>query len=335
MQKTKHIVMLQSAHHHHDDRVYYHQARTLTEAGHQVEIHDYLSYTTFRPQGEDIYIVDTPLAMWQIRKTKAKIVYDITEWYPSKKNIQYLRFGKVCKSITLLVANLWAGCRADAFIFGESDKAAPFRFLFPKKPAIDLPYYPKLSYIASSPHRDIRKKCKLLYAGPLTHEKGFYRVMETATMLAEQFADTEWQLTIISADSYTIGSLPTNLEIEIMQLLPFTDFCSQLQHYDIFLDLRDIDIENTRCLPIKLFYYMAAGRPSIYSHLRAIEKSVASYRQCGELVSSSKEAAQAIAQYITHPDLYHSHCQQAHQLASTQYHWGMIQHRLNQFIDAL
>lgn len=335
MHDSKHIVILQSAHYHNDDRVFYHQAKTLTERGHQVEIYDCVAFQQFQPTTADIYIVDTPRAMWKVKNTTAKIIYDITEWYPSKKNLRHLRWGKVCKAILLTLANLWAGIRADAFIFGETDKAAPFRFLFPQKPAIELSYYPSINYIPTSPARDISKQCHMLYAGPLTKEKGFHRTLEAATLVAQRMPEIQWHLTIISTTSYTPKSLPKNLQISTHNPLPFNEFCNQLPHYDLFLDLRDIDFENTRCLPIKLFYYMAAGRPSIFSHLRAINKGVPHIHQCAHLVHSAVEAADAIAEYVTLPQRYLTHCTRARQLATTQYNWENIHHRLIQLIDEL
>ena len=203
--------MLQAVHHYNDDRVFYHQAKTLIEEGHRVEIYDCHSFSQFQPINADIYIVDSPKAIWKIRKIQTKIVYDITEWYPSKKNIRHLRWGKLCKSILLICANLWAGYKADAFIFGERDKAVPFRFLFPKKTAIDLPYYPDLEYIPTSQQRDISKQCKVLYAGPLTKEKGFYRVIETMILVAQQHPEIQWHTTIISGDQHSHTALPENL----------------------------------------------------------------------------------------------------------------------------
>lgn len=336
MPVSKHIVLLQSAHHQQDDRVFYHQSQTLMAAGHKVDICDYVAFPLFKPYAADIYIVDTPKAMWRVRRTHAKVVYDITEWYPSKKNLRHLRFGKLCKAIILFCASLWAGFRADAFIFGEEDKAVPFRALFPKKKHIYLPYYPNLDYIPTTPHRAISRCCKLLYSGPLTAEKGFDRVLESLMIVAQRLPQVHWRLTLISNEQYQPTSLPANIEVTTIQpLLPFTDFCNQLQEHDLFLDLRQIDAENTRCLPIKLFYYMAAGRPCIYSRLRAIEKAVPEIDECAQLVSNAKEAADAITAYVTQTDLYQSHCQRARHLANTRYQWADIEHLLTKLVDAL
>ena len=130
---TKHIIFLQAAHTATDERVCYHQAQALRDLGHVVDVYGMDSFRSFEPQAADVYIVDTPIALWKIRRVSAKIIYDVTEWYPSKKNLRNARFSKLVKAIVLMMASVWAGYRCSAFIFGEYDKAKPFRFLFPRK----------------------------------------------------------------------------------------------------------------------------------------------------------------------------------------------------------
>ena len=130
--RGKRIIFLQAAHTAVDERVRHHQARTLEESGHTVEVYGLDSFFSFALKQADIYIVDTPKALWKVRRTSAQIVYDITEWYPSKKNLRNIRLGKCIKAFILLLANIWAGCRANAFIFGDVDMARPFRLLFPR-----------------------------------------------------------------------------------------------------------------------------------------------------------------------------------------------------------
>ena len=111
MHDSKHIVILQSAHYHNDDRVFYHQAKTLTERGHRVEIYDCVAFQQFQPTTADIYIVDTPRAMWKVKNTTAKIIYDITDWYPSKKNLRHLRWGARLRLKPLTIKNCQSRCR--------------------------------------------------------------------------------------------------------------------------------------------------------------------------------------------------------------------------------
>ena len=329
---SKHIIFLQAAHTTTDERVLYHQARALQEEGHIVEIYGIDSTPEFQPKPADIYIVDTPKALWRIRQTSAKIVYDITEWYPSKKNLRNIRFGKITKAIILILANLWAGWRCSAFIFGEEDKARPFRIFFPHKKYIFLPYYPDLTYIHPIPAHDISKECHILYAVALTKEKGWNRVITTMENIAKQMPQTRFHLDIITKDHWKYSQKHDNLFINQHPFMPFEQFCQQIVNYDLFLDLRDIDFENTRCLPIKLFYYLACSRPSIYSNLSAIRKGIPEIIQCTKLVNNHVEATEALADYIYDGSLYQAHCNNALHWAKDKYNWDKIKHHFTQLI---
>lgn len=329
---SKHIIFLQAAHTTTDERVLYHQAQTLQKEGHIVEIYGIDSTQEFQRKQADIYIVDTPKALWKIRHTSAKIVYDITEWYPSKKNLRNIRVGKITKAIILIMASLWAGWRCSAFIFGEEDKARPFRILFPHKQHILLPYYPDLTYIHPTPAHDISKECHILYAGALTKEKGWNRVITTMENIAKQMPQIRFQLDIITKDHLTYSPKHDNLTINRHTFMPFDQFCQQIIKYDLFLDLRDIDFENTRCLPIKLFYYLACGRPSIYSNLSAIKKGIPEITQCTKLVNNHAEAIDALKDYIYNRSLYQAHCNNALHWAKEKYNWERIKHHFIQLI---
>lgn len=329
---AKHIIFLQAAHTATDERVCYHQAQSLKDLGHTVEVYGMESFRDFTPQLADIYIVDTPVALWKIRRVKAKIIYDVTEWYPSKKNLRNARFSKLIKAFVLVMASIWAGCRCSAFIFGEYDKAKPFRLLFPRKKHIFLPYYPNLTYIQPIDSKDITQACRVLYAGALTKEKGWSRVLDTMQEAAKQRPQTQFYLDVITKDNYSDLPLCDNLTIRKLAFMPFLQFCRQIVGYDIFLDLRDIDFENTRCLPIKLFYYMACGRPSIYANLSAIPKGVPEIGQCARLVNSASEAAKALCEYVGNQELYQSHCNHALHAAMDKYNWNNIQPSFIQLI---
>lgn len=335
------ILFLQSAHYSYDDRVWYHQRTALEEAGFWVdvcgkeELLDPEEPINWREEAVGVHaiITDTPRALWLVRNAKhTKLVYDITEWYPSKKNLRGLwlpcRWGK---AFLMAMASLWAGFKADAFIFGEHYKAVPFRILFPRKPYIYLPYYPDLQYIVSTPPRTISRQCRLLYAGPLTAEKGYYRVLKVVREAQRRCPDTDFCLDIITNNPIAT-QLASGTGINYRPYLPFDAFCQTLAQYDLFLDLRDCDRENTRCLPIKLFYYMACGRPGIYSDLCAIRQGVPEFRDCLSLVHSAEEAADAIVRYVNTPALYQSHCRNARTLSQRKYNWGQIKHNLQQLL---
>ena len=312
------VLFVQAAHTATDDRVAYHQRVSLEQAGYWC---DYVFVSDTIKTDPDIIICDNPVAIRYARQRFGRhipLIYDVTEWYPSKKNLHNVSWLlRPLKWCVLLLASLWAGCTADAFIFGEYHKARPFRFFFPRKKHLLLPYYPSLRYVNPLPPRRIDDELRLFYAGPQTEEKGFLRAQELARICEQRLPDKKVIFTAVEG-------------------LPFEEFCQQIARQDIFLDLRDNDAENTRCLPIKLFYYLAAGRPVIYSDLKAIRHGVP------EIVSDSlvvpndlQRAADIICAYAASPERYQAVCKRNRQLAEDHYNWDAQSGRFVQFVEQL
>ena len=357
MIENNNILFLQTAHKADDDRVLYHQSVSLQRHGfncHTISITGkdarYRQLTaalkdTLSTFPAAAIICDTPLAVLIAKRTNrsgAVVIYDITEWYPSKKNLRNTpALLKPFKALMLIMANIMAGILADAFIFGETEKARPFRRLFPYKKSLLLTYYPLLEYITPRPaNTDIKRQLRLLYAGPLTREKGYHRVIEAITLCARCHPETTLMLTIITNSHLPTDqqSLPDNLSLNYIPEMPFLQFCSQITLYDIFLDLRDCDSENTRCLPIKLFYYMAAARPVIYSDLKAIRKAVPELAtdNCS-LVNPNNisEINAVIHRYISETCFYKTASLRNRQLIENQYNWNKQEPTFISFIKLL
>ena len=359
-----------------DERVWFQETKSLKEAGHDVYIistrtadspfpNTYCFDDKGMPKRELIkkvssllrqidpkmVICDNPIAILAANdykskaKEKIRIIYDITEWYPSKKNLRGMSFFKqVGKGLLLVLLAYYTGWLLDGFIFGEKDKAKPFRFLFPWKKHIHLPYYAYLSQIRVYPIRNISEECILFYSGSLTIEKGFGDVLQATIGIAKRFPSNKFVLQVISSQNIEEFIQENKLSIDLqvyknlrVQALPFMSypsFCEKIGEADIFFDLRQIDIENTRCLPIKLFYYMAAERPVIYSQLKAIKKEVQEIDEMGFLVNPKDTNAiiSCISRYLTSQEFYESHCKKARQLAEKKYNWINIEQKLVHFI---
>ena len=324
------VVFALTAHLPDDERVWFQQVPALQKAGHRISVLSTRTGADIKAMClTDVVICDTPRAVittavarlkpqdssrkteaarlkpqdgsrnGRICKQRTHIIYDVTEWYPSKKNLRGLPFyRKIFKFLLLTGMSLSAPFLVSGFIFGEYYKALPFRYLFFWKKYIYLPYYAHTQSIKYYPIRDISRKCTLLYAGRLTREKGFYTVLNTVAECAQLMPDTHFTLHIISDDKLPSVN-PAGFTIRRVPLLPFPDFCAEIGKADICMDLRTADWENNRCLPIKIFYYLAAGRPVIYSNLKAIRKEIPEIESVGVLVNTQKDAVHAITDYTT------------------------------------
>ncbi|MCF8374086.1 MAG: glycosyltransferase [Bacteroidales bacterium] len=370
---------LTSAHSPFDDRIFHHQAKSFIAQGDEVEIVsstgelnkvvDGVTLNCFNgdqlPKREkinvffdkleqgnpDVVICSEPIPLVAARQyqkkfsSKAKIVYDITEWYPSKKNLAGFPFPvKWFQFIKLLFFNFWVSFYADAFLFGEHYKSKPYKFLYPRKPFAFLGYYPDLKYIPYKEPSLQKDTLRFSYSGKISLEKGFGNFVEVLRILSDRNHRLKIDLKIIgwfddkdeSHCRQLLTNLSHNINVKYYERQKFTDFLELISDSDFFLDLRSDDFENQRCLPIKLFYYAALGRPVIFPELKAIRKEV-EIDKFGYLVKphDSKHIAHLISKYINNPGLYTSHCKNARLLVETNYNWQRIEPVFVRFIKTL
>lgn len=240
------------------------------------------------------------------------------------------------KYCVLYCISIYVGSLVDGFIFGEYYKAKRYKQLFFWKKSVNLSYFASLEYIKTFPINNIQKECSFFYAGYISEDYGFNNILKVVKRCAEIFPETNFKLNVISKTECKMQETGCkNLKIDILKFLPFPEFCASFGKSDIFFDLRKPDIENTHCLPIKLFYYMAAGRPMIYSNLKAIRREISEIEEFSFLVNPNKtdEIVEKIRLYLQDPILYEQHCKHARILAETKYNWGKIEKKFIDFID--
>ncbi len=370
------VVFLTSSHSPFDDRILYHLATSLS-----IEYHVFIIATTesvnqnvgnieligcdgmdltkrakidyfFKKLNEispSIIISSDPLpilAASRYRKAhEAVIIYDVTEWYPSKKNLQnFTGIKKVSVFFKLLIFNLFVSFLVDGFLFGEYYKSLPYKLLFFYKRMAMVSYYPDLSYIKYTKANLSNHKICLGYTGQISIEKGIKNLVDATRTIKNKRPDLNVKLKIIGWFNDKTAETGFNdlikqlrdVEIELLGRQKFEEFSEKIQDVDIFFDLREIDMENTHCLPIKLFYYAACGRPVIYSNLKAI-KRVIEVEQFGYLVdpSDANLIADYILGYTNHPFTYYRHCTMARTLAEKKYNWKLIEPTFINFIKHL
>jgi len=370
------VAFLTSTHAPFDDRIFYHQAKALarkfkvaiiSSAENVRTTIDNISVVSDNTHGADkkmkveffkqsllqfnpeLIICSEPLpiiAALKYRKAvqrKVKIIYDITEWYPSKKNLEGLPLHQqIFTFLKLLIVNLYASSRCDGFIFGEHYKSLPYRFFFRYKKWEMVSYFPDLKYINYQESKLNSDKICLGYTGKISVEKGIRNFFAVAAALKRKQPETAVKLKIIGwclnpTENDIFEKLcqeAENLEIEILEKEDFETFSDQLHHIDMLFDLRKLDFENNHCLAIKVFYYAACGKPVIYSAIKAIKRDI-DVNKFGYFVdpTDSEMISDHIIHYIEHPDLYQQHSQVARKLAEEKYNWGIIEPQFVEFIS--
>jgi glycosyltransferase involved in cell wall biosynthesis len=374
------ISFLTSAHYYNDDRIFYHMAKSLFRAGNNIEIissktemnqlcegilinsfngdlsskrNKILIFEKLLNQSKpDIIICSEPLTILAAQKykrlsaKKVRILYDITEWYPSKKNLHSKNFLLVIYTFfKLLLFNIYASSMIDAFIFGEWYKSKPYRFVYRNKPFVYTTYYPDLNFIRPAAAGFIGKKLNLCYSGKISREKGYINFINVANRLAVLLPELLIDVKIIGwhgteDDKKECESIKLsdreNITFTFYPKQEYRDYIKLIGSTDIFLDLRSDDFENQRCLPIKLFYYLALGRPVIYSDLKAIRKEV-EIDKFGSLVKpeDTEGTCAVIKKYVLNRELYVAHCNNALAYSSTKYNWKKIEPSFLSFIQSV
>ena len=359
------ILFLTTSHRFDDDRIFHHQAKELTKQGYEVEISslstdfegdidgisvkskNILSATVnvkkafFQDVINDFephcIIASEPLAVIAAkdynRRTKCKILYDVTEWYPSDRMLAvYSVFLRPLHYVKFSLIQLYAGFLSNGFIFGEKSKRQPLAQVFPFKPQILLPYFPDESLIFESVNELNPRNITLCYTGTFSKDKGIDNFFNAVKSLRKMRPEHTISILLVGSarpgDEDYFERLKTESAVHELKILPPTSlekFTESIAEADICFDLRPATREIHRCLPIKIFYYAAAGKPVIYSHLKAI----------GEHLDISKfgftadpehadEVAERICQYLDDLKLYHKHAQNAVSYYKKDLNWNKI-----------
>jgi len=372
------ISFLTSGHDPFDDRIFYHMARSLADNNNNVliisskadlkNVEDGISLHCFAGDNlskrnkidkfigilsatdPDIIICSEPLTVLAANKYRSKsdkkirIFYDITEWYPLKGHLTRYPPGlRILHFFKLLIFNYWVSRFADSFIFGELYKSRPYRYLYPRKSFIWLPYYPDLKIIPYTSPELAEGKLKLHYSGEISISRGYRNFFNVLNRICLERNDLIIEVTIIGwyqnkkdiADCESfIKSDSSNLTFKKIKKQSYHEYLHLIKNTDIFIDLRNDSTANKYNLPIKLFNYLAFGRPVIFSDLKAIRRDV-DFDNFGFLVKPNDEEriTGLIENYLVNKDLYYLHCRNAREAAINKYSWNKIETEFIQFIS--
>jgi glycosyltransferase involved in cell wall biosynthesis len=294
----------------------------------------------------DCIISSEPLAVIATKKFKKKkkisVIYDITEWYPSMRMVENFSFPlNIIHALKFFLIQLYAGFISTHFIFGEETKMFPLAYFFPFKKRIISPYYPDDIYISQNIKQLEKNKITLCYTGQFSEEKGIGNFFAAVDNLRNKKPALEIHILLIGGsrrekDAKYFSELIQKYQFENIKIGKSTSFETFTEAYedaDICFDLRAINYENHHCLPIKIFYYAASGKPVIYTNLKATREHV-DISKFGFLVDpeNAGEIADIILKYIENPELYSSHANNARLEYEKKYNWNIIKDTFISFI---
>ena len=296
--------------------------------------------------GPDVVICSEPLAVISAKKTgrrkNVSIIYDITEWYPSMRMVEQFSFPmNIIHAAKFFLIQLYAGFLSTHYIFGEHTKKFPLAYFFPFKKSVVLPYYPDNIYI----HQNIKSlksgEITLCYTGQFSEEKGIGNFFAAADRLRKKRPDLKVSLLLIGGsrkekDAKYFSEQINQYQFENISIekpASFETFTRSYADADICFDLRTLNYENDHCLPIKIFYYAASGKPVIYTNLKATRQHM-DVSRFGFLVDpqDSEHISDLISKYIDDPGLYLKHALAARTEYETKYNWNIIRASFLDFV---
>ena len=275
---------------------------------------------------------------------KCKIILDITEWYPENVAFKYWGIKKWLSYFTLYFFNIYVTNLADILILGEKNKLKRYKIIAPFIPKVIIGYYPVLKFFNYSLPQNVPKTFTLCYAGLINFERGILTILKATERFAELHQDMKIILKILGKFQFAdeenkFNSLikkKKNIIIERVNWTTYDKISDNLTDVHICLDLRDRNYIYRNSLPIKIFEYMACGKPFIYSDIQPIKDEL-NVKDFGILVNPDnlEEIINAIEKYQSDRELLNIHSQNSRREIEDNRNWETESKKLIKLIGNL
>lgn len=283
----------------------------------------------------DLIICSEGLPIISALKFKAiypglKIVLDITEWFPENVAFKLKGLSRLIKYFQLLIPYIYILQKVDHLIIGEKTKLTRYNFISPTKSKTIIGYYPVLKYFEFSQPQLARKEVVLGYAGVITFDRGIKTLLYVSKEIAKKYPDKKIILILFGRFTYKKEELEFNelikssneIEIYFEGWKDYDKMSDIIGKMDICFDLRKRNFVYQNSLPIKIFEYMACGKPFIYSDVKPIRDEI-DFTKCGFLVNpeNEDEIINAVSSYFDNPTLAVNHSKNARIIIENGKNW--------------
>lgn len=168
--------------------------------------------------------------------------------------------------------------------------------------------------------------------------------MEVASLLSERHKDIKVRIKIVgkfqsAAEEKEFDKITqenTHVIIEKLGWTEYNNISDLIKDADICFDLRERNFIYNNSLPIKIFEYMAAGKPFIFTDIYPIRKELGEIN-CGFLVdpADKEEIIKTIEQYISNPLLLKQHSVNGRTIIENGKNWERESEKLVYYIEQL
>lgn len=297
----------------------------------------------------DIVICAEPLTIVpaaRFRKIADKEVFvisDITEWYPENFTSKLNGLQKVTRYILLWLFNVYTIQLVDGIIIGEISKKKRYDIIAARKNKIIIGYYPVLEFFKFSPPPFDGINITLCYAGLLKFNRGILTLLDICRILKRRHPDINIKLKIAgnfeSLNEQNEFSSQTNnirdFQIEHVKWSEYPNISRIMAEADICFDLRVHNFVYDNSLPIKVFEYMAAGKPFIFTDIKPL-REITEIQGFSHLVEPDDLAGilNILELYIKDPRLLEKHSKDARKCAEDFFNWEAESIKLIGFIHS-
>jgi len=273
-----------------------------------------------------------------------KIILDITEWYPENVAFKFKGLKRWIKYFQILIPYIFVLQKVDHLIIGEITKKKRYDFLANSKPKTIIGYYPILKYFNYSKPDLSKDEIVFGYAGVITYERGIQNLLNACNSIAEKYPMKKFKLLLFGKFTYQNeeddfkqkGSPLNNLKLEFADWTDYDKMSSVVENMDICFDLRKRNFIYSNSLPIKIFEYMACGKPFIYSDIKPIREEI-DFEKYGYLVNPENETEiiNVIESYLNNPELVDQHSRNARRLIEESKNWESESKKLIELVNKL
>jgi glycosyltransferase involved in cell wall biosynthesis len=271
-----------------------------------------------------------------------KLILDITEYYPHQNTLnEFMGVIKFLKFIQLFLFNIYISNLVDSIIIGETNKAKLYNWIAPFKTKTIIGYYaPKKHFNFTEPA--LNQLITFCFLGEQSKERGFFNFLELISkvsnnsllkfkviLIGSSFKDNNIQNSLLKC---LINS--NNVEIEQTERIDYNKLGEVMSKSNFFIDLREKNKIFNKSLPIRVFDYMACGRPIIFSNLDSLS-GFTDIKLFTHLIEPNdvNKAVSIISYYLNNRNIYLAHCKAARKQFYEKYNWEFLESKLLEIID--
>ncbi|HED08016.1 MAG TPA: glycosyltransferase, partial [Ignavibacteria bacterium] len=223
-------------------------------------------------------------------------------------------------------------------------KKKRYDLIAPFKRKVIVGYYPVLEFFNYTEPSKSETDFTLGYAGVINFKRGILSLLKVFTTLQKKYPDRNIKLKIAGRfefpdeeEIFNEKLIKNNIQnVEIIGWTDYDKISDNLSEMDVCFDLRELSFIYKNSLPIKLFEYLAAGKPVIYSSIKPLIKDI-KIDDFGFLIDPKNidEIVSKTERYLLQKELLNKHSVAARKFIEDGNNWEEESLKLISFIDSL